>query len=238
MATVSSFQRAIAQPRSRGLGAVTVLAWLASCDGHISPAQHKLLRKFAESQKDLKILDLALHVAMNPQAEDLKAACQVVQSMPRGARQSVLRWAFAIATADNRLGVSSNYALRFLADLTEAEFATACRTARKKVPFPGDVSSISWWNQIEGKTTSSNQKTQNSKQEIPDIPRGGMTIEVARSVLRLGPTPTDAEVSKAFRRMAMLYHPDRHAQAGPDAQRIAAKNFAKARKAFELLSGQ
>ena len=239
MSTVSSFQDAISRPRSRGLGAITILAWIASCDGNISPSQHKLLRQFAESQKDLRILELALQVAMNPCIEDLKAACRVIQEMPTGARQSVLRWAFAVATADNRVGISGNYALRFLADLTETEFSTACRTARKKFPLPGDVSSVDWWNRREGKTSASSDEKDGKQQgEIPDVPAGSMTVEHAKRVLRLGGNPTDAEITKAFRRMAMLYHPDRHAQKGHEALRSAAKSFARARKAFELLSGQ
>ena len=176
---------------------------------------------------------------MSPRLEDLKAACEVVQEMPVKGQQTVLTWAFSVATADNRLGIASNYVLRFLADLTETDFSVACRTASKKIPLPGDVSSVEWWNWREGKTGKSSEKTSREEAKKPFVPQHtGMTLDEARGVLQLGHDPTESEITKAFRRMATLHHPDRHSQAGAEAQRSAAKKFAVVRRAFELLSEQ
>jgi len=54
---------------------------------------------------------------------------------------------------------------------------------------------------------------------------GGQTLEDAYKVLGLTPDATDDEVRKAYRKMALQYHPDRVATLGDDIKESATKKF-------------
>lgn len=57
----------------------------------------------------------------------------------------------------------------------------------------------------------------------------------AYQILEIEPTATDEEVKKAYRRMAMKYHPDKVAQLGDEVQKAAAEKFKKVQQAYESI---
>ena len=57
----------------------------------------------------------------------------------------------------------------------------------------------------------------------------------AYAVLEIERTATDEEVKKAYRRMAMKYHPDKVAQLGEEVQKAANEKFKKVQEAYETL---
>ena len=223
------------QSSNRGLGVLTLLSWLAACEGGVSKRQLQLLRQVAERQNDASIFELALQAAMSNDAGNLASACMVVKRMPRKSRHTFVQWAFAIATADKRLSIGANFALRFLIDLVEIDFNEACRRAGKTLPSPSNVSSLRWW---RIKESSSQDSPHGGQKTAFERHINGMTVAQACAILQLGPNPTHAEVSRAFRRLASLHHPDRHAGSGADERRSAAKKFARVRRAFQLLRKQ
>ena len=52
-------------------------------------------------------------------------------------------------------------------------------------------------------------------------------------VLQIPPTASDEEVKKAYRKMAMKYHPDKVATAGEEAKKTATEKFRKINEAYE-----
>ena len=54
---------------------------------------------------------------------------------------------------------------------------------------------------------------------------GGDSLEEAYKVLGVSPDATDAEVKKAYRRLALQHHPDKVAALGEDIRRAAEKKF-------------
>lgn len=52
-------------------------------------------------------------------------------------------------------------------------------------------------------------------------------------VLQIEPTASNEEVKKAYRRMAMKYHPDKVANSGEDAKKSATEKFRKINEAYE-----
>lgn len=60
----------------------------------------------------------------------------------------------------------------------------------------------------------------------------------AYKVLEIERTATDEEVKKAYRRMAMKYHPDKVAGAGEEAKRSATEKFRTINEAYEAIKGQ
>lgn len=60
----------------------------------------------------------------------------------------------------------------------------------------------------------------------------------AFAVLEIPTTATNDEVKKAYRRMAMKYHPDKVAQLGEEVQKAAGEKFKKVQQAYENISKQ
>ena len=57
----------------------------------------------------------------------------------------------------------------------------------------------------------------------------------AYKILGIEPTATDEEVKKAYRQIAMKYHPDRVAYLGEDHKKAAEEKFKKVNEAYELI---
>lgn len=57
----------------------------------------------------------------------------------------------------------------------------------------------------------------------------------AYKVLEVEASATQAEVKKAYRKMALKYHPDRTIEAGPEAQESAKETFLNVQKAYEQI---
>ena len=57
----------------------------------------------------------------------------------------------------------------------------------------------------------------------------------AYKILEIGPEASDEEVKKAYRRMAMKYHPDKLANMGEDIQQAAQEKFRKVSEAYQSI---
>lgn len=64
---------------------------------------------------------------------------------------------------------------------------------------------------------------------------GGNSVENAYKVLEIEPSATDAEVKKAYRKLALKHHPDTVASLGPDVQKAAEEKFKMITEAYELI---
>lgn len=57
----------------------------------------------------------------------------------------------------------------------------------------------------------------------------------AYKILEISPQASDEEVKKAYRTMALRFHPDRVADLGPEVQKNAEKRFLKVQEAYERI---
>ncbi len=57
-------------------------------------------------------------------------------------------------------------------------------------------------------------------------------------ILEIEPSATDEEVKKAYRRMAMKYHPDKVGHLGEDFKKVAHEKFTKVKNAYENIKKQ
>jgi DnaJ like chaperone protein len=60
-------------------------------------------------------------------------------------------------------------------------------------------------------------------------------IDSAYKILEIEPTATDDEVKKAYRRMAMKYHPDKVSHLGEEFRKTADEKFKKVNEAYEKI---
>lgn len=64
---------------------------------------------------------------------------------------------------------------------------------------------------------------------------GGSSLAAAYKVLEIDENASDIELKKAYRRMAVRFHPDKVAQLGDDVRRGAEEKFKKVGEAYELI---
>ena len=64
---------------------------------------------------------------------------------------------------------------------------------------------------------------------------GGNTLEEAYKVLGVSPDASDDEVKRAYRKMALQYHPDKVATLGEDVKAAAEKKFKEIGAAKDLI---
>jgi DnaJ like chaperone protein len=62
--------------------------------------------------------------------------------------------------------------------------------------------------------------------------------DAAYKILEIDPSATDDELKKAYRRMAMKYHPDKVAHLGEDFKRVAQEKFRKVKDAYDSIKKQ
>jgi DnaJ like chaperone protein len=60
----------------------------------------------------------------------------------------------------------------------------------------------------------------------------------AYTALEISPSATNEEVKKAYRRMAMKYHPDKVANAGEEIRNQATEKFRGINEAYEYIKAQ
>jgi DnaJ like chaperone protein len=64
---------------------------------------------------------------------------------------------------------------------------------------------------------------------------GANDLQSIRAMLEIESSATDEEVKKAYRRMAMKYHPDKLATMGEEIQKAAHEKFSKVNEAYEAV---
>ena len=63
-------------------------------------------------------------------------------------------------------------------------------------------------------------------------------VSTAYEILEIDSSATDAEVKKAYRKMAVKYHPDKVAQLGEEVKKAAKEKFQKVQEAYEQIKKQ
>lgn len=72
-------------------------------------------------------------------------------------------------------------------------------------------------------------------ESLLNLGRGTSSVEAAYKVLEVSPEATDAEVRKAYRRLALKHHPDRVATLGEDVRKAAEKKLQEINAAKDLI---
>jgi DnaJ like chaperone protein len=236
----SPFQRAYLRSGNKvRLGSLTLLAWIAASDGSISDDEDDLLREIAGPRQDEGEFYLALEVGRRASVGDLQLACEMMRQLALEHKRTFLQLAVRVAIADQRLAIPENHLLRFLADLTGVNLDGVYREiTAESLPFPGDPSSINWWEmreRAEERASKESRTAEKSGSQDASKSKAKMSRLEAFAVLGLEDDASADEIASAFRRLASIHHPDRFGELGPEAERAAAKTFARIRAAYETV---
>ncbi len=186
------------------------------------------------SKEELKAL--AMSVARHDLAS-LQLACEVVASMSHQMKLSTLDLMCAIAIDDGYLTISEHEFLLFLAPLLgflPNELERIFQELSKGCPLPElpRLDDISWWQMREG---SGQDSEDDADDEVP--PRHDRNTRLHDlGLLGLDEDATDAEIRRAYVRLAQIHHPDKYQVLGEEAMREAEVSFSRIKAAYERLT--
>jgi DnaJ-domain-containing protein 1 len=66
-------------------------------------------------------------------------------------------------------------------------------------------------------------------------PKSSFSLEAAYQILEMIASNTDKEIKKAYRKLALKFHPDRVLHLGKEQQKMAKEKFLKVSEAYELI---
>jgi uncharacterized tellurite resistance protein B-like protein len=229
----TSFEDAfLASPNQMGFAVVTLLAWIATSDGHLAPEEENALRHIARSAKTPTDVDLVLRIIRQPVASDLQLACEVVRHMATPQRRLLLQMAIGVALEDRLLKPAEGHILRFLADVLDLG-ANGFRLAFNQVtgrdpPAATDASDPKYWEPYgeQSKQHSSGASSSSTS----------MNRMKALAILGLDDDANEADIKLAFRRLAKIHHPDRFMSLGPEAVQAATRTFQRVKSAYDYLA--
>jgi flagellar biosynthesis component FlhA len=97
---------------------------------------------------------------------------------------------------------------------------------------------------VAGKAPTSNHNSQRRKQTSQQSsqertqtrPKTRRSYKTPYQILEVPPTASRAEITKAYRKMAKLYHPDRVAELAPEFRDLAEERMKQINAAYEKLS--
>jgi hypothetical protein len=223
---------------------LTVMCWVARCDGPISHKKAALIigasiRRSRDPlwRRMVLCVPRTLWDCEDICYADLLAACRTVTSLPEATREWVLGTVVDIGFADGVPGPAGNHALRLIADLCDqtgrAEYLLAREFERHgfRIRAPGDPTSMGWWESRGERDwahrTERSMVTARGLRELQDL-----------AALGLGPGACDEDIKRAFRESARQCHPDRFHTMPQGEQERAMVQFQRLRDAYERLCPQ
>ena len=133
-----------------------------------------------------------------------------------GYRQLV--WDCCAQIADNMTYEQRLQLLAFLAEIAKADGNT----------HADEIEALKW-------VASGLRLSEAEVESLLNLGRGTSSLEAAYKVLEVSPDATDAEVRKAYRKLALKHHPDRVATLGEDVRKAAEKKLQEINAAKDLI---
>lgn len=197
---------------------MVLAASVMKADGKVTKAELEVvkqyLRQHFSEQESLQALQVLKNL-LDSQYNLSEVCAQVRVAMNYSAKMELLHWLFKISYADGEYSAEEEVVLKRIAlsiGLSQQDFQS--------------VWYIYMHNAGSGRyQRGGSQTTNNSK----------LTAEAAYKILSIAPTATDDEVKKAYRKMAMKYHPDKVNTLGEDVRQSATEKFKAVGEAYEYI---
>ena len=167
-------------------------------------------RQFGEQRAAIYLQNLKLYLNQDISLE--KVSKIIDNNINKSSKVQLLHYLIGIAVAD---GVMSNSEMNTL-----RRIAQSLRV--NQVTFSSILAMFNFQNEGGGY----NQKTNSLNQD-------GISLQNAYKVLSIDDKATESEVKKAYRKLAIKYHPDKVAQLGEEFQKGAKEKFQKVQDAYE-----
>ena len=224
-----------------------LIAAIMKADGEIRRSELDAVKRFIAnnySEDEGKNLLLLLREMVKPQVTvDIAKACQTIKdNTDYTTRYHMTDFLLRLTVADNVFTVEEHNAINSIArglNITRADFLSMyTRHISNQYNYQQQYGNQQWsrwqqggsWQQGSGWQQESNRQQgggwSNTQQaSVPD-PYG---------VLGIARTASDEEVKKAYRRMAMRYHPDKVENMGEEMKKNATEQFRTINEAYETI---
>lgn len=200
---------------------MVLVAAMMKADGRVLKSELEVVKTFLRKnfkEKDAKKALRLLKDLLNNDYNVRAVADQIGRNTNYSMRLELLHLLWAIAAADGRISESEVQMARVIAQgmfLNEAD-------ARSIEAMYRSGSNNGWSNANQGWSSAREAKTNDD-------------ADWAYTILEISRDASDEEVKRAYRRMAMKFHPDKVSSLGPEAQRVATEKFRKVQEAYEYI---
>ena len=201
---------------------LVLVAATMKADGRVVKAELAEVKRFllahfaaAEAQKALSLLKELLEkdIALGPVCE------QIRWNMPHAGRLELVSLLVRISMADGEFaGQERNLTFRIarMLGVSAADYVSICAAAAQSFRERAETGG-------------------SSRRSRAGSPHASTDPDWAYKVLETDRSATDEEIKKAYRKMAMKYHPDRVATLGEDVKRSATEKFQAVAAAYEAI---
>jgi len=230
-------------------GTLLVLLWVARCDGPISRLEFAHLLSIClhggDRRQTVDRLAICLRHMSAIDADDLLAALVAMGGgLGVESRKRLLQAAVTLAMVDVRaqgptahgsiMPAAAVHVLRFLADALSGGsdglswFSEACQRVGIRVPLAGDPSDPQWWLSLDAPQDPLNERlrvlTAPEVQRLTDLAKLGVPSDAS-----------DELITRTYRFMARVFHPDKVRGESPEIQQMAAQEFQRIDSAYRRL---
>lgn len=220
---------------------IVLLTWIASIDESFDPTEKAVLVDAGILGADVPI-ELE-EIGTTGSSRNIALALSLLRNqMDSEQKAATLDLCIGMALADRVLRYAEIHAVELVADalgigVAEMRSKFLERTGRA-FPKPSDPSRREHWDrddrgrqEQDGGESGKGERGSRRQQRTADS--GGRVGALA--TLGLTGDSTKEEIKAAYRRLAMVHHPDRFAKLGPDAAKAAEHVFLRIQAAYELL---
>lgn len=201
---------------------MVLVAAMMKADGKVLKSELEVVKTFLRKnfkEKDAKKALRLLKDLLNNDYNVRAVADQIGRNTNYSTRLELLHLLWAIAAADGRISESEVQMARVIA---QGMFLNEADARSIEAMYRRSGSNYGWSNANQGWSGAREQKTNED-------------ADWAYTILEISRDASDEEVKRAYRRMAMKFHPDKVSSLGPEAQRVATEKFRKVQEAYEYI---
>lgn len=167
-------------------------------------------RQFGEQRAGVYLSNLKLYLSKDI---SLVKVCQIINANTnQSSKVQMLHYLIGIAAADG--------------EMSHSEMLTLKKIAQAMKVTPQTFNSILAMFSFRNEGGGYNQKTNRLNRE-------GISLDNAYKVLGIKDSANESEIKKAYRKLAIKYHPDKVAQLGEEFQKGAKEKFQKVQDSYE-----
>ncbi|MEN8928046.1 MAG: TerB family tellurite resistance protein [Flavobacteriales bacterium] len=193
------------------LSSIVMKADGATMKSELNFVKQFFARQFGEERSAIYLQNLKQYLSQDISLE--KVSRIIDNNINQSSKVQLIHYLIGIAVADGEMSASELQTLRRIAQSLRVSQST----------FNSMLAMFNF--RKEG--GSYNQKTHNFNQQ------DGISLGNAYKVLGINDSATETEVKKAYRKLAIKYHPDKVAKLGEEFQKGAKEKFQKVQDAYE-----
>ncbi len=199
------------------LSSLVIKADGATMKSELNFVKKYFVKQFGEEQAKKHVKDLKKYLETNLSID--KLAAEISGSLSGSSKVHLIHYLIGIANADGEISSSE---LNVIKRICEA----------MNIPSRTLDSVLAMYYYQSG---NYNQGYQNYNQQRQTYQPSYKNIDISYQILGLENTATPEEIKKAYRKLAVKYHPDKVAQLGPEYQKGAKEKFQKVQEAYDSL---